>query len=426
VCKSRETLHRNGVKVVRTQPPGPVDWLCGACFCRQLRLPASTELVKRTSAYGVVDDTALEAALSAPPPASAAPAGGRTTSPTRARAAAAAPAPAVAPVGSLYSAVPADAFHPPPLAESSYGIVPESAFSVAEADGVYGPISGLVPSIEPASAAKVGGGVYAPFSELVQQPPNARPAQPAAYDAVAPPASYDIVAPPAAIAADVLVGYGRVPSETPNRRPEGNAYDTVAQAAPAVLRLPPKPTAASMANALPPKPTGSPVVGRSLPARPPAQQKQPQQQQQQQQPVATPAAARSKHYDELSLNAAHYDDVTAAADAVPCAAPELLSTPWYHGAITREASEALLQAEPPHSFLLRDGSRGGFVFAIKKHDTASPFHNILAERLPGGHFKLGTDKTLYESLDAIHAAFRNYTGVFKMVFPIARGPAIDA
>jgi hypothetical protein len=113
--------------------------------------------------------------------------------------------------------------------------------------------------------------------------------------------------------------------------------------------------------------------------------------------------AREGAYSDLELipEDSVYDDVEELevdSALVGCSAPHLADRSWYFGNLSRERAQALLDNQPPKTFLVRDSSQAGaFVFTVMGVNNA--VKHILAQGQPGGGFTFGSDPFVYSSLE---------------------------
>jgi hypothetical protein len=115
----------------------------------------------------------------------------------------------------------------------------------------------------------------------------------------------------------------------------------------------------------------------------------------------------------------------AAAKAPVCSTPALLQYAWYHGTISREESEALLEGREAFCFLVRDSNQGPNTFTVSVVKYVGGVAHILAQpvtekgRLIG--YKFGkTDAVVYRSLPHLIESYLAMKGSMKTL-----GTALD-
>jgi hypothetical protein len=92
-------------------------------------------------------------------------------------------------------------------------------------------------------------------------------------------------------------------------------------------------------------------------------------------------------------------------EAFSCTAPELLSNAWYHGNLTRAASEALLAGQESFAFLVRDCQHASNKFTVSVVKLSGGIAHILVSPVMDGNrfigFKFGEgsgDPKIYRSV----------------------------
>lgn len=206
--------------------------------------------------------------------------------------------------------------------------------------------------------------------------------------------------------ASVTSSYGAAPIlDDVNRKPGSDAYDIVpgnssivgngssaSVAASSYSRV--SSTAASAA-------TNAIVAGGGYSAAPP--------------PPASMASEYSVAPPPLYADPAY---VNLKQTAIDCAAPDLLVKPWYHGTVSREASEALLAGKESFAFLVRDSQQAPNTFTVSVVKFSGGIAHIMAspveERGRVVGFKFGKqDPTVYRSIQHLIDVYTAMTGQMK-------------
>jgi hypothetical protein len=104
--------------------------------------------------------------------------------------------------------------------------------------------------------------------------------------------------------------------------------------------------------------------------------------------------------------------------AIECAAPELLGNAWYHGTVSREASEALLAGKESFAFLVRDSLQAPNTFTVSVVKFSGGIAHIMAspveERGRVVGFRFGKqDPTVYRSIQQLIDVYTAMTGHLK-------------
>jgi hypothetical protein len=104
-----------------------------------------------------------------------------------------------------------------------------------------------------------------------------------------------------------------------------------------------------------------------------------------------------------------------------CAAPELLLNSWYHGNVSREASEVALAGQEAFAFLVRDSHRAPNTFTVSVVTFSGGIGHLMLSpveecgRVVG--FKIGKseDPTIYRSIQHLIDVYTAVTGRMKVL-----------